>query len=53
MFVATADRPLAATITGSLPRPQWFVENLETSPFLAAYNGSIASASNTATPSPY
>jgi hypothetical protein len=41
MFVATADRPLAATITGSLPRPHWFVENIGTGPFLSAYNGSI------------
>jgi 5-methyltetrahydropteroyltriglutamate--homocysteine methyltransferase len=42
MFVATADRPLATTITGSLPRPHWYVENLGTRPFLATYNGAIA-----------
>jgi 5-methyltetrahydropteroyltriglutamate--homocysteine methyltransferase len=41
MFIATAGRPLATTITGSLPRPHWYVENLGTRPFLTAYNGSI------------
>ena len=28
MFKATKDIPLATTITGSLPRPAWFVSNL-------------------------
>ena len=28
MFVATLNRPLATTITGSLPRPEWFTLNL-------------------------
>ena len=28
MFVVTRDKPLATTITGSLPRPSWFVESL-------------------------
>lgn len=41
MFIATADRPLATTITGSLPRPHWYVESLGTRPFLTAYNGSV------------
>jgi 5-methyltetrahydropteroyltriglutamate--homocysteine methyltransferase len=36
---ATADKPLATTITGSLPRPQWFVENLRGRAFLAAFHG--------------
>src|SRR5262245_27802034 len=39
MFVATASRPLATTITGSLPRPRWYVENLGARAFLAAFNG--------------
>ena len=39
MFVATASRPLATTITGSLPRPTWYVQNLGTRPFLTAFNG--------------
>ena len=42
MFVATASRPLATTITGSLPRPAWYVQNLGTRPFLDAYNGDAA-----------
>ena len=29
----------ATTITGSLPRPHWFTENLNGRPFLAAFNG--------------
>jgi 5-methyltetrahydropteroyltriglutamate--homocysteine methyltransferase len=28
MFLATKDRPLATTVTGSLPRPHWYTENL-------------------------
>jgi methionine synthase II (cobalamin-independent) len=39
MFVATKAKPLATTITGSLPRPQWFTENLHGRPFLTAFNG--------------
>ena len=39
MYVATKGKPLATTITGSLPRPHWFTENLNGRPFLAAFNG--------------
>jgi 5-methyltetrahydropteroyltriglutamate--homocysteine methyltransferase len=39
MYVATKAKPLATTITGSLPRPHWFSENLNGRPFLAAFNG--------------
>ena len=39
MFVATKAKPLATTITGSLPRPHWFTENLRGQPFLTAFNG--------------
>ncbi|MGE3988819.1 hypothetical protein [Pseudorhodoplanes sp.] len=39
MFVATKDTPLATTITGSLPRPHWFSENLNGRSFLTAFNG--------------
>jgi 5-methyltetrahydropteroyltriglutamate--homocysteine methyltransferase len=39
MFVATNAKPLATTITGSLPRPRWFTENLHGRPFLAVFNG--------------
>ncbi|MGD9925634.1 MAG: hypothetical protein AB7V13_29915 [Pseudorhodoplanes sp.] len=39
MFVATKDKPLATTITGSLPRPHWYTENLHGRPFLTAFNG--------------
>ncbi len=39
MFAATKDIPLATTITGSLPRPHWFTENLRGQPFLTAFNG--------------
>ncbi len=42
MFVATKDKPLAATITGSLPRPHWFAETLGGRPFLHAFDGSAA-----------
>lgn len=54
MLIATKDRPLATTITGSLPRPRWFVANLDGRPFRAAigadltyreqYNDAVASA---------
>ena len=33
MLVATKDRPLATTTTGSLPRPGWFTANLHGRPF--------------------
>ena len=42
MFLATASRPLATTITGSLPRPGWYDQNLGTRPFLSAFNGDAA-----------
>ena len=37
MFKATQGKPLATTITGSLPRPSWFVTNLSGRSFLAAF----------------
>src|SRR5262249_36132279 len=36
MLMLSKDRPLLTTITGSLPRPQWFVENLKGRPFSLA-----------------
>ncbi len=36
MFNATADRTLPTTITGSLPRPSWYTENLGSRSFLDA-----------------
>ena len=39
MYRATANKPLATTITGSLPRPQWFAGNLHGRAFLTAFNG--------------
>src|SRR5919108_2856745 len=39
MFAATNSMTLATTITGSLPRPHWFTENLHGRPFLTAFNG--------------
>jgi 5-methyltetrahydropteroyltriglutamate--homocysteine methyltransferase len=42
MYKATEGKLLATTITGSLPRPAWFVENLRGRPFLAAFNGDAA-----------
>ena len=42
MYVATKAKPLATTITGSLPRPHWFTENLAGRPFLTAFNGDAA-----------
>lgn len=38
-LIATKDIPLATTITGSLPRPGWFVGNLEGRAFLTAFAG--------------
>ena len=32
MLTVSKDRPLLTTITGSLPRPHWFVENLRGRP---------------------
>ena len=37
MYRATQDKPLATTITGSLPRPSWFVTNLAGRSFLATF----------------
>jgi 5-methyltetrahydropteroyltriglutamate--homocysteine methyltransferase len=34
-------KPLATTITGSLPRPIWFTENLRGRPFLIAFGGDL------------
>ncbi len=42
MFIATKDRLLPTTITGSLPRPQWFCENLEGRSFPLAFAGDAA-----------
>ncbi len=42
MFRATASRPLVTTITGSIPRPGWYVQNLGTRPFLTAFQGDAA-----------
>ncbi|HVW18462.1 MAG TPA: cobalamin-independent methionine synthase II family protein [Solirubrobacteraceae bacterium] len=36
MLKATADRPLATSIIGSLPRPSWYTENLGARTFLDA-----------------
>ena len=36
MFTVSNNRPLATTITGSLPRPSWFTEGLSRRPFLEA-----------------
>jgi 5-methyltetrahydropteroyltriglutamate--homocysteine methyltransferase len=36
MLTVSKDRPLLTTITGSLPRPHWFVENLQGRPFSLA-----------------
>jgi len=42
MFIATKSLPLATTITGSLPRPLWFVENLRGRPFLTAVSSDLS-----------
>src|SRR6516165_10493869 len=39
MFRATKDIKLPTTITGSLPRPSWYTENLGTRHFLEAMVG--------------
>jgi 5-methyltetrahydropteroyltriglutamate--homocysteine methyltransferase len=36
MFTVSKDHPLLTTITGSLPRPHWFVANLQGRPFSLA-----------------
>ena len=36
MLTVSKDHPLLTTITGSLPRPHWFVENLRGRPFSVA-----------------
>src|ERR1700686_4283838 len=36
MLTVSKDRPLLTTIPGSLPRPHWFVENLQGRPFSVA-----------------
>jgi 5-methyltetrahydropteroyltriglutamate--homocysteine methyltransferase len=36
MLLISKDRPLLTTITGSLPRPHWFVSNLQGRPFSLA-----------------
>ena len=41
MFVATKDRPLATTITGSLPRPQWFTTGLNRKAFSVSMGGRL------------
>src|ERR1051325_3092937 len=38
MYVATNAKPLATTITGSLPRPLWYTENLNGRPFVSVFN---------------
>jgi 5-methyltetrahydropteroyltriglutamate--homocysteine methyltransferase len=39
MFIASKDKPLATTITGSLPRPAWYRENLHGRAFSRAMLG--------------
>jgi 5-methyltetrahydropteroyltriglutamate--homocysteine methyltransferase len=39
MFTATRDQPLTTTITGSLPRPAWFTQNLAGRPISSALLG--------------
>lgn len=41
MHTATKNQALATTITGSLPRPIWFTENLRGRPFLTAVGGDL------------
>ena len=41
MFVATKDRPLATTITGSLPRPHWFTTGLDRRAFSIGMGGRL------------
>ena len=46
--MASSTPPLATTITGSLPRPHWFTENLRGRPFLTAMGSDLRIASSTA-----
>ena len=41
MYVSTKDKTLPTTITGSLPRPGWFAENLRGRSFLTAMGGDL------------
>ncbi|MDP7344536.1 MAG: cobalamin-independent methionine synthase II family protein [Alphaproteobacteria bacterium] len=41
MFLATKDKPLATSITGSLPRPEWFTSGLEGRAFSLAMGDRI------------
>jgi 5-methyltetrahydropteroyltriglutamate--homocysteine methyltransferase len=41
MFTATKDRPLATTITGSLPRPSWFNSYLQGRSFSVAMGDGV------------
>jgi hypothetical protein len=64
MIKATKDLTLPTTITGSLPRPGWYTENLGARPFRDAFadarfreqytdaikNGQASTSSPTATP---
>ena len=36
MFIATKDKPLATTVTGSLPRPSWYTADLNGRSFSVA-----------------
>ena len=40
--MASNTPPLATTITGSLPRPHWFTENLRGRPFLTAMGSDLS-----------
>jgi 5-methyltetrahydropteroyltriglutamate--homocysteine methyltransferase len=40
--MTTRTPPLATTITGSLPRPHWFTENLRGRPFLTAMGSDLS-----------
>lgn len=40
MYIASAAKPLATTITGSLPRPSWYMQSLDGRRFLDAHQGS-------------
>ncbi len=41
MFLATKDKPLATTITGSLPRPEWYTSGLDGRAFSLAMGDRI------------
>src|ERR1700687_1164445 len=40
--MTSSTSPLATTITGSLPRPHWFTENLRGRPFLTAMGSDLS-----------